>query len=99
LNIYYIDDCCITTYLYHRVLGHNVDPENFLKVGDNIYFRHEPRSAQVEPGPFDVIKAEALKDLFDLATMKFNSNGAENNKVKRHHTEGAEIIEAVIYTM
>jgi len=32
LNIYCIDDRCITTYLYHRLLGHNVVPENFPKV-------------------------------------------------------------------
>lgn len=31
LNTYCIDDRCITTYLYHRLLGHNVAPENFPK--------------------------------------------------------------------
>merc|ERR1712117_96137 len=69
----------------------------------NVYMRSAgerwvPRACLVdlEPGTLDVIKAGALKDLFDPATMKFGSNGAGNNWAKGHYTEGAEIVEEVI---
>merc|ERR1711908_143508 len=79
--------------VYFRTSGANSNARDPWKTE-----KRTPRAVLVdlEPGTLDVIKAGALKDLFDPATMKFGSNGAGNNWAKGHYTEGAEIVEEVI---
>merc|ERR1711874_85296 len=79
--------------VYFRTSGANSNARDPWKTE-----KRTPRAVLVdlEPGTLDVIKAGALKDLFDPATMKFGSNGAGNNWAKGHYTEGAEIVEDVI---
>merc|ERR1712198_820104 len=79
--------------VYFRTSGANSNARDPWKTE-----KRTPRAVLVdlEPGTLDVIKAGALKDLFDPATMKFGSNGAGNNWAKGHYTEGAEIVEEVL---
>merc|ERR1712198_312679 len=79
--------------VYFRTSGANSNARDPWKTE-----KRTPRAVLVdlEPGTLDVIKAGALKDLFDPATMKFGSNGAGNNWAKGHYTEGAELVEEVL---
>jgi len=57
-----------------------------------------PRAILVdlEPGTMDVIKNNAIGQLFKPDNMVFGNNGAGNNWAKGHYTEGAELVENVL---